>query len=172
MLYFDVGSMFDAVAWLIRITQSWVSCTRSTNKKVCFCLLFSCCSDCCPAVCLFLAVPFILVSTVILWCGSVNVISVAWQIHYVLVCMFCSVHVEPITVTNPCLLSQNIDLLCLGLEILAFPCNQFGAQEPGSNEQIQDFVCTRFKAEFPVFNKVKKPLLILISHRLWFHSCV
>ncbi|KOM57098.1 hypothetical protein LR48_Vigan11g013000 [Vigna angularis] len=41
-----------------------------------------------------------------------------------------------------------------GLEILAFPCNQFGAQEPGSNEQIQDFVCTRFKAEFPVFNKV------------------
>ncbi|XP_027340002.1 probable phospholipid hydroperoxide glutathione peroxidase [Abrus precatorius] len=41
-----------------------------------------------------------------------------------------------------------------GLEILAFPCNQFGAQEPGSNEQIQEFVCTRFKAEFPVFDKV------------------
>jgi len=41
-----------------------------------------------------------------------------------------------------------------GLEILAFPCNQFGAQEPGSLEEIQDFVCTRFKAEFPVFDKV------------------
>ncbi|KAK7358626.1 hypothetical protein VNO77_00564 [Canavalia gladiata] len=41
-----------------------------------------------------------------------------------------------------------------GLEILAFPCNQFGAQEPGNNEQIQEFVCTRFKAEFPVFDKV------------------
>ncbi|CAI8619418.1 unnamed protein product [Vicia faba] len=41
-----------------------------------------------------------------------------------------------------------------GLEILAFPCNQFGAQEPGSVEEIQDFVCTRFKAEFPVFDKV------------------
>ncbi|KAJ1411822.1 Thioredoxin-like superfamily [Sesbania bispinosa] len=41
-----------------------------------------------------------------------------------------------------------------GLEILAFPCNQFGAQEPGTNEQIQEFVCTRFKAEFPVFDKV------------------
>ncbi|RDX88367.1 putative phospholipid hydroperoxide glutathione peroxidase, partial [Mucuna pruriens] len=41
-----------------------------------------------------------------------------------------------------------------GLEILAFPCNQFGAQEPGTNDQIQDFVCTRFKAEFPIFDKV------------------
>lgn len=41
-----------------------------------------------------------------------------------------------------------------GLEILAFPCNQFGAQEPGDNEQIVEFVCTRFKAEFPIFDKV------------------
>ncbi|KAI4303513.1 hypothetical protein MLD38_039129 [Melastoma candidum] len=41
-----------------------------------------------------------------------------------------------------------------GLEILAFPCNQFGAQEPGSNEEIQQFACTRFKAEYPVFSKV------------------
>ncbi|XP_058082162.1 probable phospholipid hydroperoxide glutathione peroxidase [Magnolia sinica] len=39
-------------------------------------------------------------------------------------------------------------------EILAFPCNQFGSQEPGDNEQILDFVCTRFKAEFPIFDKV------------------
>lgn len=41
-----------------------------------------------------------------------------------------------------------------GLEILAFPCNQFGGQEPGSNEQIQEFACTRFKAEYPIFDKV------------------
>ncbi|CAM6097417.1 unnamed protein product [Calypogeia fissa] len=41
-----------------------------------------------------------------------------------------------------------------GLEILAFPCNQFGGQEPGSNEQIKEFACTRYKAEFPIFNKV------------------
>ncbi|GJY25418.1 glutathione peroxidase [Tanacetum coccineum] len=40
-----------------------------------------------------------------------------------------------------------------GLEILAFPCNQFGFQEPGSNSQIKDFACTRFKAEFPIFDK-------------------
>ncbi|MED6187210.1 putative phospholipid hydroperoxide glutathione peroxidase 6, mitochondrial [Stylosanthes scabra] len=41
-----------------------------------------------------------------------------------------------------------------GLEILAFPCNQFGAQEPGTNEQIVEFACTRFKAEYPIFDKV------------------
>ncbi|KAL6606773.1 hypothetical protein ACP70R_042426 [Stipagrostis hirtigluma subsp. patula] len=41
-----------------------------------------------------------------------------------------------------------------GFEILAFPCNQFGAQEPGSNPQIKQFACTRFKAEFPIFDKV------------------
>lgn len=42
-----------------------------------------------------------------------------------------------------------------GLEILAFPCNQFGDQEPGTNDQILDFVCTNFKSEFPVFDKVE-----------------
>lgn len=41
-----------------------------------------------------------------------------------------------------------------GLEILAFPCNQFGAQEPGTNDQILEFACTRFKAEYPIFDKV------------------
>ena len=41
-----------------------------------------------------------------------------------------------------------------GLEILAFPCNQFGFQEPGSNDQIKKFACTRFKAEFPIFDKI------------------
>ncbi|PHU15735.1 putative phospholipid hydroperoxide glutathione peroxidase [Capsicum chinense] len=41
-----------------------------------------------------------------------------------------------------------------GFEILAFPCNQFLWQEPGTNEEIQQTVCTRFKAEFPVFEKI------------------
>jgi glutathione peroxidase len=41
-------------------------------------------------------------------------------------------------------------------EILAFPSNQFGGQEPGSNEQIKEFACTRFKAEFPLFDKVQE----------------
>ncbi|XP_057814037.1 probable phospholipid hydroperoxide glutathione peroxidase isoform X1 [Cryptomeria japonica] len=39
-------------------------------------------------------------------------------------------------------------------EILAFPCNQFLSQEPGTNEQIKDFACTKYKAEFPIFGKV------------------
>ncbi|KAL3500295.1 hypothetical protein ACH5RR_039388 [Cinchona calisaya] len=41
-----------------------------------------------------------------------------------------------------------------GFEILAFPCNQFGGQEPGSNQEIKQFACTRFKTEFPIFDKV------------------
>ncbi|GLT73673.1 hypothetical protein SLA2020_455130 [Shorea laevis] len=42
-----------------------------------------------------------------------------------------------------------------GFEILAFPCNQFGGQEPGNNEEIQEVACSRFKAEFPIFDKVE-----------------
>ncbi|XP_047963605.1 probable glutathione peroxidase 2 [Salvia hispanica] len=42
-----------------------------------------------------------------------------------------------------------------GFEILAFPCNQFGYQEPGTNEEIEETVCTRYKAEFPIFDKIE-----------------
>ncbi|TYZ66066.1 hypothetical protein PybrP1_007701 [[Pythium] brassicae (nom. inval.)] len=41
-----------------------------------------------------------------------------------------------------------------GLEILAFPCNQFGAQEPGTPEQIRSFVHDTYAVTFPVFAKV------------------
>ncbi|KAL3506700.1 hypothetical protein ACH5RR_032082 [Cinchona calisaya] len=41
-----------------------------------------------------------------------------------------------------------------GFEILAFPCNQFAWQEPGTNDEIQETACTRFKAEFPIFEKI------------------
>ncbi|GAU39628.1 hypothetical protein TSUD_397160, partial [Trifolium subterraneum] len=34
-------------------------------------------------------------------------------------------------------------------------CNQFGKQEPGSSEEIQNVVCTRFRAEFPLFDKIE-----------------
>ncbi len=44
--------------------------------------------------------------------------------------------------------------VCADFEILGFPSNQFGGQEPGSNEQIKEFACSRFKAEFPLFDKV------------------
>ncbi|CAN6808161.1 unnamed protein product [Brassica oleracea] len=42
-----------------------------------------------------------------------------------------------------------------GLEILAFPCNQFGGQEPGSNKEIKENICTMFKGEFPIFDKIE-----------------
>ncbi|KAH9621247.1 hypothetical protein KSS87_011967 [Heliosperma pusillum] len=40
-------------------------------------------------------------------------------------------------------------------EILAFPCNQFLKQEPGTSEDAEQFACTRFKAEYPIFQKVR-----------------
>ncbi|KAI3449604.1 hypothetical protein Pfo_006269 [Paulownia fortunei] len=40
-----------------------------------------------------------------------------------------------------------------GFEILAFPCNQFLYQEPGSSQEAEQFACTRFKAEYPIFQK-------------------
>ncbi|KAI3893651.1 hypothetical protein MKX03_024213 [Papaver bracteatum] len=38
---------------------------------------------------------------------------------------------------------------------LAFPCNQFGGQEPGNNEQIVEFACTRFKDYALVYKFLK-----------------
>lgn len=41
-----------------------------------------------------------------------------------------------------------------GFEILGFPCNQFGNQEPGSEEEIQSFCELNFGVNFPMFAKV------------------
>ncbi len=41
-----------------------------------------------------------------------------------------------------------------GFTVVGFPCNQFGGQEPGSNEQIQDFCITKFAISFPIMAKV------------------
>jgi glutathione peroxidase len=42
-----------------------------------------------------------------------------------------------------------------GLRVLGFPCNDFGAQEPGTNEQIAQFCETRYGVNFEMFDKVK-----------------
>jgi len=41
-----------------------------------------------------------------------------------------------------------------GFEVLGFPCNQFGAQEPGSAEQIRSFCSTTYDVTFPMFAKI------------------
>ena len=41
-----------------------------------------------------------------------------------------------------------------GLEILAFPCNQFGAQEPGDAEEIKNFCSLNYSVTFPLFQKI------------------
>ena len=41
-----------------------------------------------------------------------------------------------------------------GLEVLGFPCNDFGAQEPGTNEEIAQFCETKYGVTFDLFDKV------------------
>ena len=41
-----------------------------------------------------------------------------------------------------------------GLEVLGFPCNQFGAQEPGTADEIAAFCETKYHVTFPMFAKV------------------
>lgn len=41
-----------------------------------------------------------------------------------------------------------------GFEILGFPANEFGAQEPGSNNEIQEFCQSKFGIKFPMFEKL------------------
>ncbi|MGH7166186.1 MAG: glutathione peroxidase [Nitrospiraceae bacterium] len=58
-----------------------------------------------------------------------------------------------------------------GLEILAFPANNFGRQEPGSNEEIKSFCYTKYSLTFPLFSKIsvkggdKHPLYQYLTER-------
>ncbi|MDR3475784.1 MAG: glutathione peroxidase [Devosia sp.] len=57
-----------------------------------------------------------------------------------------------------------------GLVILGFPCNQFGAQEPGNAEEIASFCSTTYDVTFPIFAKVEvngadaHPLYAFLKH--------
>jgi glutathione peroxidase len=56
-----------------------------------------------------------------------------------------------------------------GFEILAFPCNQFGNQEPGTNEEIKNFCSSKFDVTFKLFDKIdvngnnKSPLYKILT---------
>jgi glutathione peroxidase len=41
-----------------------------------------------------------------------------------------------------------------GFEVLAFPSNDFGAQEPGTNDEIKTFCTGKYKTTFPLFSKI------------------
>ena len=41
-----------------------------------------------------------------------------------------------------------------GLVVCGFPCNDFGAQEPGSNEEIKTFCTSNYKVTFPMYDKL------------------
>jgi len=55
----------------------------------------------------------------------------------------------------------------LGLEVLGFPCNQFGSQEPGSEEEIGAFCEKNYGVSFPMFAKVD--VNGDAAHPLWKH---
>lgn len=42
-----------------------------------------------------------------------------------------------------------------GLEVLGFPCNQFGGQEPGSPKEIQQFCSSKYNVSFDLFEKIQ-----------------
>lgn len=56
-----------------------------------------------------------------------------------------------------------------GLVVAGFPANDFGAQEPGSNEEIATFCTTNFGVDFPMFEKIvvtgpeKHPLYVALT---------
>jgi glutathione peroxidase len=39
--------------------------------------------------------------------------------------------------------------------VLAFPCNQFGAQEPGTDEEVLEFARSNYDVNFPMFSKIE-----------------
>jgi glutathione peroxidase len=56
-----------------------------------------------------------------------------------------------------------------GFTVLGFPCNQFGSQEPGTNEEIKAFCSSKYKVTFPLFDKLdvngaqRHPLYVLLA---------
>ncbi|AMX01660.1 glutathione peroxidase [Microbulbifer thermotolerans] len=58
-----------------------------------------------------------------------------------------------------------------GLVVLGFPCNQFGKQEPGSNDEIQQFCALNYGVTFPVHAKLEvngpdaHPLFVALKRR-------
>ncbi len=47
------------------------------------------------------------------------------------------------------------ELKAQGFAVLGFPCNDFGAQEPGSAAEIRDFCTTKYAVDFPLFAKLQ-----------------
>jgi glutathione peroxidase len=41
-----------------------------------------------------------------------------------------------------------------GFSVLGFPCNQFGGQEPGTNDEIKEFCSVNYGVTFPLFDKI------------------
>ncbi|GAB4223148.1 MAG: glutathione peroxidase [Francisella sp.] len=66
---------------------------------------------------------------------------------------------------------QHLYQLYPDLEVIAFPCNSFGGQEPGSDEEIKKFCEDNYNVTFPIMRKTKvngkdaKPLFIWLKEK-------
>lgn len=126
---------FVSVEWQTQTTQNWINYMKSINIKVC---IFE------PFFFHQLGFMFIWWTSIYAyyWCSDVG-----WMKY--------EYHFKRLYSQFIVFIDSNLHLFLLkGLEILAFPCNQFGEEEPGSNVQIAEFVCTQFRSEFPIFDKV------------------
>jgi glutathione peroxidase-family protein len=56
------------------------------------------------------------------------------------------------------------------VEIIGFPCNQFGGQDPGSNDQIQEFCQLNYGVSFPVLGKIDVRCLMRDKSRAEFSA--
>jgi glutathione peroxidase len=54
-----------------------------------------------------------------------------------------------------------------GFSVLAFPCNQFGGQEPGTEQEIESFCDLNYQTSFPLFSKIE--VNGALSHPLFTH---
>ena len=56
-----------------------------------------------------------------------------------------------------------------GFSVLAFPCNQFGQQEPGTNKEIKEFCSSKYEVTFPIYDKLevngpnRHPLYVVLA---------
>ena len=48
-----------------------------------------------------------------------------------------------------------VESFCKNFVVLGFPCNQFGGQEPGTDQEIGEFCDNNYSVTFPIFSKIK-----------------
>ena len=126
------------------------------------------CFRCSPHIALTVITSFI--PTTIMFHGVLQ-----WQLHPLFVFLLLLFLVILLTTNTVVLVFHDFDLefrqfskhASAGFRVMAFPCNQFGAQEPGDNRSIQKFASDHYGVTFDLYAKVKG-----ICEHCRIHRCV